>query len=253
VRASDPFFVMEYVHGAHLRALLKQNTPLPLDLALHVGVAVADALDYAHERCDPHGASLHIVHRDVSPTNVIVTYDGTVKLLDFGIAKTSARLHVTRAGTLKGKIAYMSPEQCRGDAVDRRSDVFALGLVRYELTTGTRAFRAEREVLLFQEVQEGLVDPPSTRVAHYPRGLEEILMHALGRDASSRFATAAALRDALLDFARAEGLGRPSNHVANFMTTQFGHPPLPALGDPSPEESTASASTSSGSRRRRAS
>jgi len=198
-----PFFVMEYVRGAHLRTLLKvAGTPgLPLAFGISVGIEVAGALAYAHDRRDATGRPLHIVHRDVSPTNVLVDTTGEVKLLDFGIAKADAGTHVTAAGTLKGKASYMSPEQCRAEHVDRRSDIFALGLLLYELTTSTRVFRGDNELAIFHQVVSGKFDPPSSRRHDYPAALEAILLRALAFAPEDRYATALDFADALVDLA----------------------------------------------------
>ncbi|HXU61109.1 MAG TPA: serine/threonine-protein kinase, partial [Polyangia bacterium] len=152
-----PFFAMEYVHGANLRELLRAQArrgpgPLPLGPALTIVAAAADGLHYAHERLGPGGEPLGIVHRDVSPSNVLVSFDGAVKVSDFGIAKWAFQRTRTQEGTLKGKFAYMSPEQCRGRPVDRRSDVFALGTILFELTTGTPPFAAETDLEILNQI-----------------------------------------------------------------------------------------------------
>src|SRR6185436_8888651 len=139
-----PFFAMEYVLGSNLRELMKAHAaPLPLAQAVGIVAAAAAGLHYAHEKRGPGGEPLHIVHRDVSPSNVLVSYDGAVKVSDFGIAKWTLQRTQTQEGALKGKFAYMSPEQCRGKPLDARSDVFALGTILYELTTGVGPFAAE--------------------------------------------------------------------------------------------------------------
>ena len=126
------FFTMEYVHGANMREVLvrcaQRGQRLPLSVALGVAVGAASGLDHAHQRRDSEGKSLGIVHRDVSPSNLMLSYDGVVKLVDFGVAKAHLRSSVTQSGTVKGKISYLSPEQCRGREVDPRSDIFALGI-----------------------------------------------------------------------------------------------------------------------------
>ena len=132
-----PFFAMEYLHGEDVRTLLRaaalRRARVPVEHALSIAIGVAAGLHHAHEKRDPDGRPLGIVHRDVSPHNVAVTFDGGVKLLDFGVAKTRRRASATRHGTLKGKLGYMSPEQCRGDELDRRSDVFAVAILLWEL------------------------------------------------------------------------------------------------------------------------
>ena len=143
------FLAMEYVHGETVRQVLEtaveHERTLPLAFGVTVVCAAAAGLHHAHERRGASGAPLGIVHRDVTPSNVIVSYDGSVKLIDFGIAKADGRATHTRTGFIKGKVGYMAPEQVRGYAVDRRSDVFALGVLAYELTTQKRAFAAESQ------------------------------------------------------------------------------------------------------------
>ena len=144
------FIAMEYLHGEDVRSLQRtlhrQDKRLPLEHALNIVIGVASGLHYAHEKVGFDGKPLEIVHRDVTPQNVIVTYDGAVKLLDFGIAKASNRFGETRFGTLKGKVPYMSPEQCRGEPLDRRSDIFSLGIMLYELTLGKAALSGQERL-----------------------------------------------------------------------------------------------------------
>ncbi len=188
-----PYFVMEWVQGRELREVMYAaagSGGLPLEHAIKIVVSVAAALHHAHERLGPDHRSLGIVHRDVSPSNVLVTYDGGVKLLDFGVAKAARRRTETLAGTLKGKIAYMSPEQCRGEEVDRRSDVFALGILLYELTTGLRLYSRRSELAMLQEIVGRDAPRPSSRIPGYPQALERIVVRALRRDAGERYQTA---------------------------------------------------------------
>ncbi|HEX4460669.1 MAG TPA: serine/threonine-protein kinase, partial [Polyangia bacterium] len=142
----DSYYIaMEYLHGEDVRSIMRAvNTRLqapPIEQALHIIISAAAGLHYAHEKVGFDGAPLDIVHRDVSPQNLIVTYEGSVKLLDFGIAKASNRLRETRVGTLKGKVPYMSPEQCRSEQLDRRSDIYSLGILMWELTLSRRLYR----------------------------------------------------------------------------------------------------------------
>ena len=143
------FLAMEFVHGQDLRSVLATagaaGTRIPYELGLAIVGGAAAGLHHAHERRGPDGKPLGIVHRDVSPSNIMIGYDGSIKVLDFGIAKAAARSAETVSGVIKGKFAYMSPEQCRGRDVDRRSDVFALGIILYEITTQHRCFRAESD------------------------------------------------------------------------------------------------------------
>src|SRR5262249_29295819 len=154
---------------------------------------------YAHEKAGPDGGALGIVHRDVSPTNVLVSYDGAVKLVDFGIARAGAG--PSTSGGLKGKVAYMSPEQCRGKVgLDRRSDVFSVGTILYELTTGQMPFTDETEYGVLNQIVNRDAEPPSKVVKGYPPALEAIVMRALAREPDKRYATALDLQHALEDF-----------------------------------------------------
>ena len=227
-----PFFAMEYVHGANLRELMRAHArargateigaptasdgrgAVPLELAHAIGI-VADAaagLHYAHERLGPGGEPLGIVHRDVSPSNVLVSYDGAVKVSDFGIAKWAFQRTRTQEGTLKGKFAYMSPEQCRGRPVDRRSDVFALGTILYELTTGAAPFSADSDLEILNRIATGTATPPAWPEAQekeqgpYPPALAAIVMRALAPDPEDRYPSMQALQVALEGFAREASL-----------------------------------------------
>ncbi|HEY6477607.1 MAG TPA: serine/threonine-protein kinase, partial [Polyangia bacterium] len=211
-----PFFAMEYVHGANLRELMRAHARVagtataPLELLHAIGIvaAAADGLHYAHDRLGPGGEPLGIVHRDVSPSNVLVSYDGAVKVSDFGIAKWAFQRTRTQEGTLKGKFAYMSPEQCRGRAVDRRSDVFALGTILYELTTGGAPFSGDSDLEILNRIANGVASPPAwpAEKGPYPPALTAIVMRALASDPDQRFPTMQALQIALEGFAREAGL-----------------------------------------------
>jgi hypothetical protein len=200
------FFSMEYVHGEDLRRTLAaaadQGVPISLDAALTLAVGLAAGLHYAHQKAAPDGAPLGIVHRDVSPSNVLVTFEGGVKVVDFGIARATRRETSTQAGGLKGKIAYMSPEQCRGNApLDRRSDIFSIGTVLYELTTGRLPFEQETEYAVLTQIVNEDAEPPTRRIPAYPPGLEAIVLRAMARDPARRYPTALELQRDLEDFA----------------------------------------------------
>jgi hypothetical protein len=227
------YYVMEYVHGQNLSAVLKaavRAEGLPLEVAIALVAQAAEGLHYAHDRVGLDGRPLGLVHRDVSPSNVLVGYEGSVKITDFGIAKASARSARTRGSVMKGKIGYMSPEQCRGARVDRRSDVFALGIILYELTTLQRLFYADNDFAVLNKIVSGAVDPPSTRVPGYPPELERIVMRALAPEAEARYASARALRTDLEDFARTRGLAASTIRIAETMELLFGRPPYPYIG-----------------------
>ncbi|HVZ86604.1 MAG TPA: serine/threonine-protein kinase, partial [Polyangia bacterium] len=219
-----PFFAMEYVHGANLRELMRaQARPLELAYAIGIVAAAADGLHYAHERLGPGGEPLGIVHRDISPSNVLVSYDGAVKVSDFGIAKWALQRTQTQEGTLKGKFAYMSPEQCRGQAVDRRSDVFALGTLLYELTTGAPPFAADSDLEILNRIATGTATPPAWPAGGepYPPALSAIVMRALAPDPADRYPTMRALQLALEAYAREASLPVSTAALAALMNELF--------------------------------
>ena len=206
VEDGDYFFAMEYVHGEDLDHILiaaeEQGVPVSLDAALTLVAGLCAGLHYAHERSGVDGKPLQIVHRDVSPSNVLVSYDGSVKLVDFGIARATSRASTTHGGGIKGKIAYMSPEQCKaGGQLDRRSDIYAVGTILYELSTGQQPFTGETEYQVLNQIVNDDAPPPSRIVPSYPPVLERIVLRALARDPDQRYPTALALQTDVEDFA----------------------------------------------------
>jgi serine/threonine protein kinase len=183
---------MEYVEGPDLKRLVRAaqsaNQRLSPFIAAYIVAEVAKGLHYAHERKDEAGRALDIVHRDVSPQNILLSFDGAVKIADFGIA--SANLFREEPGVLKGKTAYMSPEQARGEKVNRRTDVYSLGVVFHELLTGRPLHGTAEGPELLELVRTGVVEPPSTFVRELPGELEEIAMRALSKHPEERFDTA---------------------------------------------------------------
>ncbi|HEY5922878.1 MAG TPA: serine/threonine-protein kinase [Kofleriaceae bacterium] len=221
----DYFFAMEYVHGEDLDHIAiaseEQGVPLSMDAALTLVAGLCSGLHYAHEKMNAEGKPLSIVHRDVSPSNVLVSYDGAVKLVDFGIARASSRPGTTQGG-LKGKIAYMSPEQCRANAqLDRRSDLYSVGTILYQLTTGRLPFVGETEYQVLNQIVNEDVPPPSRVVPGYPPHLERIVCRALARDAAHRYTTALELQTDVEDFAHETRLRISPLVLARLMGTLF--------------------------------
>jgi serine/threonine protein kinase len=227
------FLAMEYVHGQDLRALLAKagssGTRVPLELALTVVAGAAAGLEHAHERRNSDGSPMGIVHRDVSPSNIMIGYDGAVKLLDFGIAKATSRSFETQSGIIKGKFAYMAPEQCRGREVDRRSDVFSLGIILYEVTTQHRCFRADSDFDTMHRIVTGDVVRPTRLVQGYPQALEAIVMKALAVDANQRYQSAGLLLEAVESFAISARMSLSTMALGRFMRDMFGEVPEPWL------------------------
>ena len=214
----EHFYAMEYLHGEDVRSVLREAVHrggIPVNCALAIVVGAAQGLDYAHE-------SVGIVHRDVAPSNVVVTFTGEVKVVDFGIAKAVAQTWQTRAGVLKGKIGYMSPEACRGEPVDRRADVFGLGVLLYETTTGQRLFFAENQFAIMNNIVTGTFDPPSAVAPGYPKELEAIVLRSLAVSREDRYATAREMHDALRRFAANAGLRIATAPLSQFMNDLFG-------------------------------
>src|SRR4051812_21617332 len=204
-KVGDSFFIaMEYVHGKDLRAIFdrarKRGETVPVPMACYLAMKVNEGLDYAHNKKDPSGRELNLVHRDVSPQNLLMSYDGEVKLIDFGIAKAAGKAGKTQAGILKGKFGYMSPEQVRGLPLDRRSDIFAIGIVLYELLTGERLFVGESDFSTLEKVRNVEIMPPSTYNRRISEELEQIVLKALAKDVDDRYQNAIDLHDDLQAF-----------------------------------------------------
>ncbi|HEX4621590.1 MAG TPA: serine/threonine-protein kinase, partial [Myxococcaceae bacterium] len=201
----DLFIVMEYLEGETVaslcRRLYSRNESLPAPLAAQLVADACSGLHAAHELADPGGVKQHLVHRDVSPQNLFVTYEGVVKVLDFGIAKTMDRTARTEQGQLKGKLEYMSPEQCTGLALDRRSDIFALGVVLYELLTARRLFKRDTPMLTMKAICEEPLIPPSRLQPDVPAALDGICERALSKSPPDRFQTAMDFRRRLTEVA----------------------------------------------------
>jgi len=220
------FFAMEFVHGQDVRSILKravaQGREIPLDVAIGIVLGVCAGLQHAHEKLDHDGRPLGIIHRDVSPSNILVSYDGGVKLVDFGIAKALGRSDTeTQYGTVRGKFSYMSPEQCQCLPLDRRSDVFAVGIVLYELSTCTKLFKGDSDFQIMKQIVEQPAPRPSLHKPGYPRELERIVSRALALERSERYATAEELQLDLEVFAREHKLAISSVTLGRFMQDWF--------------------------------
>jgi serine/threonine protein kinase len=219
------YLTMEYVDGLDLRDLLaaagRANLGVPYDAAVAIVAAAAAGLDHAHRRCDPGGRPLRLVHRDVSLSNIMVGHDGAVKVVDFGIASTTISDVHTLPGIVRGKASYMSPEQCLGDELDHRTDVFALGVVLYELTTGARCFHGKSDFERMLAVVRGDYLPPSQIVAGYPHELERVIRTALASAPEQRYASCADMIDALEAVRADRGWAGGAAPIARLMVELF--------------------------------
>jgi serine/threonine protein kinase len=195
---------MEYIRGHDLsetmRAIWKALGPPRPELVAYVGREACRGLAYAHNLTDENGRPLGMIHRDVSPSNVMLSYEGAVKMLDFGIAKALGdSADQSKSGTMKGKYAYMAPEQTEGDNIDHRSDIFACGIVLHEVLTGRRLFKGQNDVQTIERVRRCDVPPPSAQNPNVPPELDHIVLKALQRDPARRWSNAADMADALDD------------------------------------------------------
>jgi eukaryotic-like serine/threonine-protein kinase len=219
------FIAMEYVSGKDMRALFdrcrKRGEPAPIPLVCYLLASCCDGLDYAHRAKDQQGRDMNIVHRDVSPQNVLISYDGEVKVIDFGIAKAAGKATKTQAGILKGKFGYMSPEQIRGLTLDRRSDVFALGICLFEMLTGERLFVGDSDFSVLEKVRKVEMLPPSHYNKKVSPELEALVMKALARDVENRYQYASDLGEDLRKFLYAQAGGFGRKDLAAFIRATF--------------------------------
>jgi len=224
------FIAMEYVAGRTLRHIQRElrrtRRVLPPWLVLQVSSMVCEALQYAHTKSGNNGQPLNLVHRDISPENVMVSFDGETKVLDFGIAKASTAVSKTRVGVLKGKYAYMAPEQIEnameGAAADHRVDIYALGVVMYELITGRRPFRAQNDLALLRRILDTPPDPPNAICSWVSEPLSSLILRAMARSPEDRFASAADLRAAIEAHFQITGSFPSRRHVADYVRSLFG-------------------------------
>lgn len=220
------WMAMEWVEGESLHTVIAEagkRRAIPPELAVRIIADAAAGLHAAHELKDLDGSLRGVVHRDISPHNILIGTNGMVKLVDFGVAKAIGRIsEATRAGQLKGKFGYMSPEQALGKGVDRRSDIFSLGIVLFELTTSRRLFRGEHDVETLRLVISGAIPKPSQIDPKYPPELERIVQKALERNVSARYQSAAELEHDLRAYLKSERLIVPQSGVAGILKRVLG-------------------------------
>ncbi len=191
------FIVMEFVDGANLKAIIehikKHGRDFPVEAAVYIALEICKGLAYAHELTDPNGVPLYIVHRDMSPPNVLITKHGEIKIVDFGLAKANSQLEKSEPGIIKGKFSYLAPEAAMGQDVDARTDVFAVGIILWELLSGQRLFLGDTDFQTVKKVQAAVVPSISQINKKVPQELERLINRALARDPAQRYGTARAL------------------------------------------------------------
>jgi serine/threonine protein kinase len=234
--ANAYYIAFEFVDGRDLRVIfdrcVRSHDPPPLAFLLYIFTRIGEGLSYAHSRKDPSGAPVSIVHRDVSPQNIVVSYHGDVKLIDFGIAKAAGKLSRTQAGEIKGKFGYMSPEQIRGSDVDQRTDVFSLGICMWELLTLQRLFEAPNEILVLEKIRTTVVEPPSSLNPRVPPGLDRIVCKALAKNVDERYRSAKELYRDLNALSKDTNTVATREQIAQYMRRAFAQAsqsPLPSI------------------------
>jgi serine/threonine protein kinase len=219
------YITMEYIMGKDLRTVINhgksKNMPLSIGDALLIVSKICSALDYAHRKKDLNGNDLHLVHRDISPQNILISYEGEVKLVDFGIAKAAMGGQETKTGVLKGKLAYMSPEQAWGKPVDGRTDLFALGIVLYEAVTGERLFTGNDEISILEKVRKAEIPSPTELNPAIPPELEAVLKKALAKEPENRYQTASEMEMALEELITKKGYAFSSLSLSHYMQSLF--------------------------------
>ncbi len=221
------FIAMEYISGHDLRVLWERDIdvsdePFPMDLAVYITKRICDALDYAHRSVDAAGQFQKLIHRDVSPQNVLISYRGEVKVIDFGIAKAANRSVRTRTGILKGKFAYMSPEQAFGGEIDHRTDIYAIGVMLYELLAGIRAFQGNSDFELIEKVRKGKITPLGKLRPDLPKPLVDVVHKAMARDIEERYEWASDFAEALVVLEDQLGLKGNRVKLGTFLRKHFG-------------------------------
>jgi serine/threonine protein kinase len=238
-RVGDVYFiVMELITGRNLREVLRHcgttTGPMPVPVALNILNQICDALDYAHNLRDETGQPLGIIHRDVSPSNIIVSNDGMVKLIDFGIAKASGAGMQTLGGTLKGKFGYMAPEYIAG-RIDARADLFAVGVIAHELLTNRPLFAGRDDIDTLTRVRDMHIDPPSKKNPLVPPEIDDVVMTALARDPERRWQHATALRNAMTTLTHRHGLVASNAQAVQWLDWAFTHKPKRRGAEPDTE------------------
>ena len=219
------YIAMEYVHGKDMLDVLARcadrEVKLPLHIVLFMMMEMLKGLDFAHRAKNPYGEDLNIVHRDISPSNVLISYAGDVKIGDFGVAKAAVRRTLTESGTLKGKVGYMSPEQVMGEPIDSRSDIFSAGIVLFEALSMKRLFTGSSDLNIMLRIRDTNIEEHLDRAGPLPRELKDIIKRALARHREERYQSAGELYQALVDFCFHYGIKVTGADLSNFMRRLF--------------------------------
>ena len=219
------YLAMEFVEGVDVFKMMRRATEvgyeIPIETCVHIGQEICSGLDYAHNKCDSEGRPLGIIHRDVSPQNILISFSGEVKIVDFGIAKAGLRAKQTEVGVIKGKYYYMSPEQAWADPVDHRSDLFSAAIIVYEMLTGQMLYLEENLEVLLDRVRKAEIEPPSSMRPEVPRELDDILMKALSKYPDNRYQSAAELGHELGNLLYHLRPDYTTSHLAGMMSWLF--------------------------------
>jgi serine/threonine protein kinase len=222
---ASSYILMEFISGKDVlalqKALRRNRRIMNVAQACFLGREISRGMDYVHNKRDAQGNPLNIIHRDISPQNILITYSGRVKLIDFGIAKAAVQSTKTQVGVLKGKFGYMSPQQVRGESIDHRSDIYSIGIVLWEVLTNRRLFRGDNEYETLQLVREPDVAPPSAFNSHVPSDVDEIVMKALSVDPRERYQHAGGLAADLDAFLEQEAVTYGAEQLSSWMAQTF--------------------------------
>jgi len=216
------FIAMEYVDGKNLEEILSGiNQGLSVEQAVFIILQISKGLDYSHTKQDEKGKALHIVHRDISPQNMLISYQGEVKISDFGISKARSEPSLTQAGVVKGKLAYLSPEQALGETINQQADLYALGLVFYETLTGRRVYKFSSDVEAIRTIPKKDIDPLIKSMPDLPEEINRIVMKCLEKDKEKRYQNASALYNDLLVCKKELKITFDTGDLADFMRKNF--------------------------------